>query len=319
MVAIAINSRDIRREATADRRRASANQFLKQVDLLRNANWLRGASKGIRDITGRRGEELEPAARSRELRRSEALILHERRHPARKLSETGLFCQPRAPWGTLLGSGKTQFIETPRESWMRRRNACWLLTATLGLVALLDAGAARAAAPRPEDLGVIPTPQLVTWTNDSLRVDEGTKILLPSTSPTGRNSPPLISKSGSRANGAQAPSPGPRARSQDPVNRDRKPKIRSACQSMKGIGLELSEAMAQKGYVLGIGCSRDRASARKPRGRSTAHDLVHRCWSTRGQKSRCRRYAWRLAEDGDGGVHDEFSYGQVRRWTTSRT
>ena len=68
---------------------------------------------------------------------------------------------------------------------MIRRNAYWLLTAASGFLVLLDAGSARAVAPRPEDLGVIPTPQLVTWTNESLRVNEGTKILLPDTATDG--------------------------------------------------------------------------------------------------------------------------------------
>ncbi len=70
----------------------------------------------------------------------------------------------------------------PRESWMTHANAGRLAMGRLAALILLVVGSARAGTERPEDLGVIPTPQEVTWikesTNESLRVDEATKILL---------------------------------------------------------------------------------------------------------------------------------------------
>ena len=80
---------------------------------------------------------------------------------------------------------------------MTRANVYRLATGTLGMLVLLVVGSAWAGEQRPEDLGVIPTPQEVTWTNESLRVDEATKILLPAHRPTARSSPPAISKSAS--------------------------------------------------------------------------------------------------------------------------
>src|SRR5262245_10518997 len=62
---------------------------------------------------------------------------------------------------------------------MMRTNVYRLATAMLGILVQFVVGSVCAAAQRPEDLGVIPTPQEVTWTNESLRVDEATKIVLP--------------------------------------------------------------------------------------------------------------------------------------------
>ncbi len=200
---------------------------------------------------------------------------------------------------------------------MRRRNACWLLTATLGLVALLDAGAARAAAPRPEDLGVIPTPQLVTWTNDSLRVDEGTKILLPSTATDGvkfavanfqerleqqmglklHTTSDAGAVTGSRLIAIGNPKTDPRV-----------------ARLMKAYGLELTEAMAQEGYVLGIGAEGIVIGAESDRGLLYGTTTLRQMLVSRGQKTplpAVRVRDWpKMAMRG---VHDEFSYGQVSK------
>src|ERR1700680_4606481 len=77
------------------------------------------------------------------------------------------------------------FIESPRESRMARAKTHRLATGQLGILILLVVGSARAGTQRPEDLGVIPTPQEVTWTAGSLRVDEATRILLPGTPTNG--------------------------------------------------------------------------------------------------------------------------------------
>ena len=89
---------------------------------------------------------------------------------------------------------------------MIRVNGYRAATAMFGLLGLLLAGAAQAGTQRPEDLGVIPTPQEVAWSNDSLRVDEATKILLPATRHRRREiRRRVICKSVSAADGVEAP------------------------------------------------------------------------------------------------------------------
>ena len=62
---------------------------------------------------------------------------------------------------------------------MTPADVCRFATGSLAIGCLLVVGLVQAGTQRPEDLGVIPTPQNVTWTNESLVVDEATKIILP--------------------------------------------------------------------------------------------------------------------------------------------
>src|SRR5258706_9961585 len=65
---------------------------------------------------------------------------------------------------------------------MRSVNVFRSMIAASGILLLLAIGSARAAEQRREDLGVIPTPQEVTWIeaspNELLRIDGATRILL---------------------------------------------------------------------------------------------------------------------------------------------
>ena len=68
------------------------------------------------------------------------------------------------------------------------------------IAALLLASWAHADERRPEDLGVIPTPQEVTWSNESVLVDKATKIVQPGTRPRARSLPPKTCSSASKSN-----------------------------------------------------------------------------------------------------------------------
>jgi hypothetical protein len=176
-------------------------------------------------------------------------------------------------------------------------------------------GSARAAAERPEDLGVIPTPQEVTWTGESLRVDDTTKILLPEK--------PADAAKFAAANLQE------RLRqqtglhlqiTQDPVavkapqliaigNPKTDPRV---AELMKAYGLELTEPMATEGYVLGIGKDGIVIGAAGARGLLYGATTLRQMLLARGRGEplpAVRVRDWpKMAMRG---IHDEFSYGQV--------
>src|SRR6476620_8901370 len=143
---------------------------------------------------------------------------------------------------------------------MRRAKVLRLVTATLGILVLLVVGSAHAAAERPEVLGVIPTPQEVTWIkespDDSLRVDEATKILLPDKPTDGAKfaasnlQERLRQQTGLMLQITQAPGAVTAPKLIAIGNPKTDPRV---AELMKAYGLELTEAMAKEGYVLGIG------------------------------------------------------------------
>ncbi len=187
------------------------------------------------------------------------------------------------------------------------------------MLALLVVGSARAEDKRPEDLGVIPTPQEVTWIkaspNDSLRVDETTKILLPAAPTDGAKF---------AASNLQE-----RLRQQTGLNLQitqdaaavKAPKLIAignpktdprVAELMKDYGLELTEAMAKEGYVLGIGSEGVVIGAESARGllygtATLRQMLVYGGKSAALPAVRVRDWPKMAMR----GIHDEFSYGQV--------
>ncbi len=68
---------------------------------------------------------------------------------------------------------------------MKRADRKPLSLRHIGSLYVAPFGAALAAERRAEDLGVIPTPQEVTWTDETLPVDKQTTILVPAAAPSG--------------------------------------------------------------------------------------------------------------------------------------
>ena len=131
-----------------------------------------------------------------------------------------------------------------------------LAMATLGIVVGLVAGSAQAGAPRPEDLGVIPTPQEVTgppipWASTRQR-----RSSCPARRQMARNSPPIICKSvlheqtGLNLQITQDAGTVTAPKLIAIGNPKTDPRV---AELMKTYGLTLTDAMAKEGYVLGIG------------------------------------------------------------------
>ena len=190
-----------------------------------------------------------------------------------------------------------------------------LATATLRTLVLLVVGSACAGAERREDLGVIPTPQEVTWTKESLRVDEATKIVLPGTPSEGAKfaaanlQERLRQQTGLMLQITQDPG----AVTAPKLIAIGNPKTDSrVAELMKAYGLELSEAMAKEGYVLGIGADGVVIGADSARGLLYGTVTLRQMLVARGQDTALPAVRMRdWPKMAMRGVHDEFSYGQV--------
>ncbi|HEY1603665.1 MAG TPA: glycoside hydrolase family 20 zincin-like fold domain-containing protein [Pirellulales bacterium] len=198
---------------------------------------------------------------------------------------------------------------------MTRADLRLIATGLLGISTLLLVGPARAGTGRPEDLGVIPTPQEVTWTKESLRVDEATKILLPRAATEGAKfaASNLQERLGQQT-GLMLTITQDAAAVKAPKlivlgNPKTDPRVAAM---MKAYGLELSEPMAKEGYVLGIGAEGIVIGAASARGLLYGTTTLRQMLVSRGQTNplpAVRVRDWpKMAMRG---VHDEFSYGQI--------
>src|SRR5262249_34235599 len=120
------------------------------------------------------------------------------------------------------------------------------------LLAMPSAGAERG----PEDLGVIPAPQIVKWSDDTLLVDATTKIVLGEKSTAGAKFAAdhlqhrLQEQTGLKLELAAAPKTVQAPQLIAIGNPKSDPRV---AQLMKAYRLELTDAMTKEGYVLGIG------------------------------------------------------------------
>jgi hexosaminidase len=198
---------------------------------------------------------------------------------------------------------------------MTRADLCRIATGLLGTWALLLVGPARAGTGRPEDLGVIPTPQEVTWTKESLRVDEATKILLPRTPTEGAQfaASNLQERVGQQTGLVLSVTQDPAAVKAPKVIVLGNPKTDSRVAAlMKAYRLELTEPMAKEGYVLGIGAEGIVIGAESARGLLYGTTTLRQMLVYRGRNvslPAVRVRDW--PKMSMRGVHDEFSYGQI--------
>ncbi len=197
---------------------------------------------------------------------------------------------------------------------MSRANICRLVARTSTLLIALVVSA-RAADRRPEDLGVIPTPQGVQWTDDSLRINGATKIVL-AEKPTagakfaaGHLQQRLREQTGLKLELAASPAsakPPQLIAIGNPATDSRVASL------MNSYGLELSDAMAKEGYVLGIGPQGVVIGAESDRGLLYGTTTLRQMLLSRGVDQplpavRVRDWPGMAMR----GIHDEFSYGQV--------
>jgi hypothetical protein len=184
----------------------------------------------------------------------------------------------------------------------------------VGLI-LLVVGSAAAGEKRPEDLGVIPTPQEVTWTDETLRVDENTKILL-SEKPTegakfaaGNLQERLREQTGLALEITQDASAA-KAHQLIAIGSPRSdPRV---AELMKAYGLALAEGMVEEGYALGIGPQGIVIGAESAKGLLYGTATLRQMIVARGREEplpavRVRDWPKMKLR----GIHDEISYGQV--------
>ena len=202
---------------------------------------------------------------------------------------------------------------------MTRANVYRLAMAALGILALLVVGSARAEDKRPEDLGIIPTPQEVTWIkaspNDSLRVDETTKILLPAAPTDGakfaaRNlQERLRQQTGLNLQITHDSGAVTAAKLIAIGNPKTDPRV---AELMKAYGLELTDVMTKEGYVLGIGAEGIVIGAESARGLLYGTATLRQMLVYRGQGAALPAVRVRdWPKMAMRGIHDEFSYGQI--------
>jgi hexosaminidase len=200
---------------------------------------------------------------------------------------------------------------------MTRANVFRLATATLGILVLLAAASPRANAQGREDLGVIPTPQEVSWIKQSpdasLRIDGDTKILL-SDKPTegakfaaGNLQERLRQQTGLTLEISQDPASAPNLIAIGNPKSD--PRV---AELMKTYGLELTEAMAKEGYVLGVGSGGVVIGAESAKGLLYGTATLRQMLLYRGPSASLPAVRVRdWPKMAMRGIHDEFSYGQV--------
>lgn len=185
----------------------------------------------------------------------------------------------------------------------------------LALVLLLIASAARAAEHQREDLGVIPTPQEVTWTDETVAVDASSKILLPAKPSAGAKfaaenlQERLRQQTGTSLEIIQDPAKVAAARSIVIGNPQTDPRV---AELMKAYGLKLSDVMAKEGYVLGIGPQGIVIGAESATGQLYGTTTLRQMLLARSPGAATpavRVHDWPKMKM--RGIHDEFSYGQV--------
>ncbi len=165
---------------------------------------------------------------------------------------------------------------------------------------------------RPEDLGVIPTPQEVIWTDETLVLDAGTKIVLAEEPSAGAKFAAanlierLAEQTGVKLEIADAAKAPKLIAIGNPKNDAR------VAELMKRYGLELTEAMAAEGYVLGIGSAGIVIGAESDRGLLYGTTTLRQMLLAGGKNQplpavRVRDWPQMAMR----GIHDEFSYGQV--------
>ena len=185
---------------------------------------------------------------------------------------------------------------------MKRANMHRLAAGISGVLILLVISPVRAAERRPEDLGVIPTPQEVIWSGETLTIDGATKILLAAAPSEGAKfaasdlrerlreqtglALEIVQDPGAVAAGKRIAIGNPRA-------------DKAVAELMKAYGLELSEAMAKEGYVLGIGAGRGDRRGKRPRPALRHGDLAADAGLRRNRRALAGGAGARLAEDGD--------------------
>ncbi|MGD9723474.1 MAG: glycoside hydrolase family 20 zincin-like fold domain-containing protein [Pirellulales bacterium] len=189
----------------------------------------------------------------------------------------------------------------------------------LGVLLLLIVGSASAARRQREDLGVIPTPQEVTWTDNaadaSLRVDAQTKILLPARPTDGAKfaatnlQERLRAQTGLKLEIIHDPRPATAPQRIAIGSPKSDPRV---AEMMQAYGLELTDAMAAEGYVLGIGAQGIVIGAESARGQlygtATLRQMIVASGPTAPLPAvRVRDWPKMSLR----GIHDEFSYGQV--------
>jgi N-acetyl-beta-hexosaminidase len=167
----------------------------------------------------------------------------------------------------------------------------------------------------PEDLGVIPAPQIVEWSDETLRVDAGAKIVLSEKASQGAKfaaehlQQRLQEQTGLKLELAADPNTvkAPQLIAIGSPKTD--PRV---AQLMKAYNLELTDAMAKEGYVLGIGPQGFVIGAASDRGLLYGTTTLRQMLLSRGVDRplpavRVRDWPSMAMR----GVHDEFSYGQV--------
>lgn len=202
---------------------------------------------------------------------------------------------------------------------MTRAHAFQLVTGTLSIFLLLVTGSAWADEKRPEDLGVIPTPQEVTWIkaspDESLLVDEATRILLPAAATDGAKfaATNLQERLGQQTGLMLQITQDPAAAKTSKLIAIGNPKTDPGVDRlMKAYGLELTEAMSKEGYVLGIGGEGIVVGAESDRGLLYGATTLRQMLVFRGREVPLPAVLVRdWPKMAMRGIHDEFSYGQV--------
>ena len=185
----------------------------------------------------------------------------------------------------------------------------------LGLLVLLNVATACAADKRREDLGVIPTPQEVVWTDGILRVDETTKLVLSAKATEGAKfaASNLQERLRQQTGLALSISQDPAAATAPKLIAIGDPKTDPrVAEMMKAYGLELTAEMANEGYVLGIGPQGIVIGAQSPRGQLYGTVTLRQMLVAAGPGGslpavRVRDWPKMTLR----GIHDEISYGQV--------
>lgn len=199
-----------------------------------------------------------------------------------------------------------------RASFYRSAAPAW---ATLPMALLLLVESAHSATRHRQDLGVIPTPQEVTWTDGALPFDATLKIVLAEKPTPGatfaannlreRVAEPL----GVKLEIAKDPAGVAAARRiviGDPKSDPLVAKL------MKAYDLKLTDAMAAEGYVLGIGPEGVVIGATSDKGLLYGTITLRQMALARGKDAvlpAVRVRDWPKMKM--RGIHDEFSYGQV--------
>lgn len=198
---------------------------------------------------------------------------------------------------------------------MRRRLILSCVLAVLAIAILAGRRPALAVDRAREDLGVIPTPQEVTWAVGAVQVDASTRIVLPSTATEGAKfaatnlQERLAQQIGVKLTTASDANAAKGAATITIGNPQTDPRV---ARLLKAYSLELTEAMAKEGYVLGVGPEGIVIGAASDRGLLYGATTLRQMWVARGANAKLPAVRVRdWPKMALRGVHDEFSYGQV--------